>query len=372
MTEKVQRRPRVTIIGTRGYPSHYGGLETAVRHLVPYLADKGWEVTVWNRRDTPGDLKSLPPHVSCLTAPSVEVKSLSNLSSGLTSTVGTILHGSDVALVMNTANGFWLPLLRAARIPTLINTDGLEWQRDKWGNLAKKVLYAGAWCTAKFGNHLLFDSQAIREYWEKEFDRGGFYAPYGGDPIQNFSDMHGIPQGDYVLLVFRFVPENTVEEFFAAVPQIARKYPVVLVGSTGWNGQLDKQAQKLSQKYKSVIWMGHVNDESLLNRLFAHCGLYFHGHSVGGTNPALVQAMTSGSAILARDTVYSREVLGDCGEFVNPHSEEIAAAITALMDNPARRKYLGNAGFLRAKELFTWEKVCATYHEALRTTCWEK
>ena len=82
--------------------------------------------------------------------------------------------------------------------------------------------------------------------------------------------------------------------------------------------------------------------------------------------------MTSGSAILARDTVYSREVLGDCGEFVNPHSEEIAAAITALMDNPARRKYLGNAGFLRAKELFTWEKVCATYHEALRTTCWEK
>lgn len=357
--------PHVAITGTRGYPSHYGGLETAVRHIAPYLAEHGWSVTVHSRRGIPVETSdAADPRIRVVPVWAVEKRSLSNLSSGLSSALVVIRDRPDVVLVMSTGSGFWLPLLRLWRIPTVVNTDGLEWERDKWGRLAKAVLLNAARMTARFADHLVFDARAIQEYWRNNFHREGTYIPYGGDAAPALPLPTGITPHTYVLLVARFVPENTVGPFLDAVPEIAQHAPVVLVGSSGWGGTLDERARALAAEFENVTWLGHVRNTDLLNALYANAALYFHGHTVGGTNPSLVQAMTSGTPVLAIDTVYSREVLGPAGSFTT--ATEIPHAVVNLLEHPETRAAMGKAASKRAKELFSWDQVCSEYERVLR------
>jgi len=162
------------------------------------------------------------------------------------------------------------------------------------------------------------------------------------------------------------VPENTVAEFLEAARSIAGDHPVVLVGSTGWGGGLDDDAASLARTHPSIRWLGHVADEATLNGLYANAGVYFHGHSVGGTNPSLVQAMASGAPIVARDTVYNREVLGETGLYCSPDPQSIETAIRSVMEDPDARSRMGRDNQLRAQSYFTWEAVCSAYEDVLR------
>lgn len=361
---------RVAIIGTRGYPSYYGGFETAVRHLAPHFADAGWEVTVYGR---PGqeraDDPALDSRIIRRTTRGAESKSLSTLTFGLTATVDALRRRPDAALVMNCANGFWLPLLRAAGIRTIVNVDGLEWQRAKWGRLARAVFRAGAWCTARFADQLIFDAEAIGRYWEREFRVTGAMIPYGGTEVDalplSTEDTH-LRDRKFALVVARFVPENTVPEFLAAAERIAERFPVVMVGSTGYGGELDERAAALAARHHDVHWLGHVADDSRLLALWQHAGAYFHGHSVGGTNPALVQAMHCGAPVVARDTVYNREVLdGSDAALVEAEPAAIAEAVVYLLEDEDRQRNLRAQVRMRARTAYTWDGVCHAYERLL-------
>lgn len=360
--------PSVAVIGTRGYPSYYGGFETAVRKLAPHLADAGWNVTVYSRPEAtrPDDPARDHRVVSKLTR-GAETRNLSTLSYGLTASWDTATRRPDAALVFNVANGYFLPLLRARGIPTLVNVDGVEWHRDKWSRLAKGVFHTGARLTARWADGLIFDARAIAEFWEQNFGVTGTFIPYGGDVPPPLAVPEGLKHRGYVLVVARFVPENSVAQFFQAVPAIAARYPVVMVGNTGYGGDLDDTAQALAERYESVSWLGHVSNDSLLLALWQHAGVYFHGHSVGGTNPALVQAMAAGAPVLARDTVYNREVLGPTGNFTNTDPDAIAGAVMAMMDDPAGLEASSQANILRAKQCYSWDAVCEDYQRALLT-----
>ncbi len=358
--------PSVAVIGTRGYPSYYGGFETAVRKLAPYLVQCGWDVTVYGRK---GATKSQDPsaelRVLTRITPGVETKNLSTLSYGFTATASASILKPDVALVMNVANGYFLPMLRARSIPTLVNVDGIEWERAKWSPLARRAFRGGAQCTARWANELVFDARAIELYWRREFGVGGTFIPYGGDVPDSTEVPMGLPHRGYVLVVARFVPENSVPEFFAAVPKIAASHPVVIVGTSGYGGELDEKAQGLANEHSNVSWLGHISDDDLLVGLWQHAGVYFHGHSVGGTNPALVQAMAAGAPIVARDTVYNREVLGDNGTYVPPDADQIAGAIVSLMSDSSQLVEDSRRNVLRAVEEYSWRNVCAAYEASL-------
>lgn len=279
----------VAIIGTRGYPSYYGGFETAVRKIAPYLADHHWNVTVYGRR---GAMRTSDPEkdtrVRTVTTLGLEYKSLSTLSYGFTAVLHSLLKKPDVALVMNVANGFWLPLLRLRGIPSVVNVDGIEWERAKWNGLAKSVFRIGARLTARFGTILVADSKEIQRRWEREFNRECVFVPYGGDIPDPLEPLPGLARGSYVLLVARFVPENTVHEFFEAAERIARDYKVVLVGSSGYGDDADVEAKRLDREFGNVTWLGHVSDDLKLFALWQNCGIYFHGHSVGGDRKSVV------------------------------------------------------------------------------------
>ena len=356
----------VAIIGTRGYPSYYGGFETAVRRLAPYLAERGWDVTVYGRKNaTKVDDSTRDPRVKSVVMPGVESKSLSTLSYGLTSSLHALVKKPDVALVMNTANGYFLPMLRLRRIPTLVNVDGIEWERAKWGRLAKKAFHLGAVMTARFGTRMVYDAEAIGDYWRAEFKVDGEFIPYGGDVPEELPVEEPFSHRGYILAVARFVPENTIPEFMEAAETLAKSWPVVLVGSSGYGGELDERAAELSAKSPNFHWLGHVSDDRKLHSLWQHAGAYFHGHSVGGTNPALVQAMACGSPVVARDTVYNREVLGSGAEFVEATPASIISGLSAVMNDAAKQQELSESAQKRAISDYSWEGVCAAYETAL-------
>lgn len=356
----------VAIIGTRGYPSYYGGFETAVRKLAPYLVDQGWDVRVYGREgSTKDDDPSRDPRVKTTVTPGVERKSLSTLSYGLTAALHAIRHRPDVALVMNVANGFWIPLLRLRGIPVVVNVDGMEWERAKWGRLAKAVFKLGARFSAKFATALVADAREIQRRWRAEFNRDSVFIPYGGEWSPQLAPPMGLDKKSYVLVVARFVPENTIPEFFRAVERIAARHPVVLVGSSGYGGALDEEALTLS-KIERVHWLGHVSDDRLLLALWQHAGAYFHGHSVGGTNPALVQAMACGAPVVARDTVYNREVLEGTGAlFVAPKEDDITNGVNRMMASPELQDLVAERAKIRASGEYSWKNVCRLYEETL-------
>jgi glycosyltransferase involved in cell wall biosynthesis len=356
------------VIGTRGYPSYYGGFETFVRKLAPYLAEKGWDVTVYGRHGaTRLDDPETDSRVITRVTRGLETQSLSTLSYGWTSSLDAAGRRPDVALVCNVANGYFLPFLKARGIPTLVNVDGIEWARPKWNPLAKRVFRTGAACTARWANGLVFDARAIETYWQKTFGvDDGVFIPYGSEVPPPLPVPDGLTHRGYVLSVCRLVPDNSIPEFFEAVPEIAAKYPVVIVGSSGYANEWDDAARRLAASHPSVQSLGHVSDDSLLLALWQHAGVYFHGHTVGGTNPTLVQAMATGAPTVARDTVYNREVLGPAGRFVGPDPREIAHTILEMMGEQQGLEEACLANVQRATEHYSWEQVCADYESALR------
>lgn len=358
-------RRSVAIIGTRGYPSYYGGFETAVRKLAPYLADNDWDVTVYGRpgQTRPDDIE-LDPRIHSISTAGIDSNSLSTLSYGFTSCLHAFFRKPDVALVMNVANGYWLPILKLRGIPTVVNVDGIEWHRAKWGRLAKAMFRWGARLTAKFADHLVFDARAIETYWMSEFNRTGTFVPYGGDP-QRAAELPlepGLDSGKYVLLVARFVPENTVSEFVAAAREISKHFDVVLVGSAADENPIQQEVASLAATNSRVHWLGHISDDTRLYGLWHHAGAYFHGHSVGGTNPALVQAMHLGAPIVARDTVYNREVLATAGVFCEASPTDIALKVVEVLEAPGD---LSARATSRAAEYYSWQSVRESYERTI-------
>lgn len=360
-------RRTVAIIGTRGYPSYYGGFETAIRHLAPYLVEHGWNVDVYGRQGAfKTDDPQRDPRVVSRVTRGVESKSLSTLSYGLTASVDAFRRKPDVALVMNVANGFWLPMLKARGIPTLVNVDGIEWDRAKWGPAAKKMFKAGAHLTAKHGTRLVFDAREIGRRWERDFGRDGVFIPYGGNEIVgNLPVEPGLSHRTYALMVARFVAENTVSEFVEAASTISRERDVVIVGASGYRSEFDERVDTLSRSNPRVTWLGHLSSDERLHSLWQHSGAYFHGHSVGGTNPALVQAMAAGAPTVARDTVYNREVLEESGTYVKPCPVEIAESVLDLVGSPRKQEALSKAAKLRARDHYSWGEVCRRYESSL-------
>lgn len=358
-------RGTVAIIGTRGYPSYYGGFETAVRYLAPYLSHHGWKVRVYSRkREIWADDPNRDPRVEIVTTRGIDSKALSTLSFGFTSALHALVRKPDVAFVMNVANGFWLPLLKLRGIPTVVNVDGIEWHREKWGTMAKRVFRLGAWLTAKFADTLVFDALAIGDHWHQEFRRDGIYIPYGGAPADEIPLQEpGLEKGKYALLVARFVAENTVAEFIDAAKEISDQYDVVLVGTAPPGDYLHDLAKSAATENPRIRWLGHISDDSRLYALWQNAGAYFHGHSVGGTNPALVQAMALGARIVARDTVYNREVLGDAATFCEPDSRAIATAVINTIESTDIDP---RTAIERAQTHYSWTSVCEAYSLALQ------
>jgi glycosyltransferase involved in cell wall biosynthesis len=374
--EAATRPLRISIIGSRGYPSSYGGFETLVRVLAPYLADRGHSVTVYSRPDLL-PTEDADRRVEVSVTRGLNSSSLSTLSHGLAATLRARSAKPDVALVLNIANGLYLSALRRRGIPTVVNVDGLEWTRDKWGPLAKRMFLLGARSTARHATEIVVDSRAIGEYWNSVYDRGSHFIPYGGDTYDTThvsvdqlraagvrSSLHG-----YCLVVCRLVPENSLRFLFEVIR--ACRAPSVIVGDFPTSADPNRRRlQDLLVERPDVTWLGHVRDQQLLWSLRRFAGAYLHGHRAGGTNPGLLEAMHAGVPVIAARTPFNEEVLGSSGVYFDDRTDpgQTARLVEELCDDREHRDRIAVPQHSRLAPTYEWRHVCAEYDRLLDQT----
>lgn len=343
-----------------------------MRHLARDWRRRGYDVTVYCRDRSDGDRRWETEGVTCRWTPGYDSTSLSTLSFGATSHLHAAVRKFDAALVVNIANGFWLPLLRAAGVPTALNTDGIEWERGKWGALARRTFLAGARMASRHADVLIADSQAIAAIWREKFGVDSVFVPYGA-PVEHDVDSGrvralGIEPDKYVLVVARLIPENNVDLLLDALDAAGEERPeAVVVGSASGASALEKRLGELDRRGR-LRWLGHVSDQDLLLELWANAGVYVHGHSAGGTNPALLQALGAGAPTLALDTPFNREVLGEGADeqLFPPDPDRLAAAISRVLRDGETRRRTAERGRAVVAARYSWADVSHRYLDALR------
>lgn len=367
---EVSTRLHFAIIGSRGYPSFYGGFETLVRHLAPFLRDAGDEVTVYDRRHSWHPSHSSIDGISVIRTAGLDRQETSTLSFGWSACRHAERQRYDAALLLNVANGFFLKRLIRSGLPAAVNVDGVEWERAKWNWLARSVFLAGARRCATYATRLVADSEAIADIWEETFDRRPIYIPYGAavptsTGFERLRDL-GLEHGSYVLIVARLVPENNVELALEACARLARPRRVVVVGAASRRNSTEKRLSHLMADHTSnVTWLGHIDDQTLLSQLWAGAALYVHGHSAGGTNPALLQALASGCPTLALDTAFNREVIGDEEQLYPANSAGLAAKMEGFFSDATASDRYAARGLAVVRSRYLWPQVCLEYREVL-------
>jgi glycosyltransferase involved in cell wall biosynthesis len=360
---------RFAILGSRGFPSTYGGYETLVRHLAPFLVEAGHDVTVYCRARDRGRRTWVTENVRCVATLGRETKTLSTLTFGMTATLDASFRRFDSILVLNIANGFWFPALRVARTPFAVNTDGIEWERGKWSPVGRTAFRAGARMTARNASELICDSHAIGAVWKELFGREVTFIPYGAPVLSGMGRdrLHaaGLGSRPYLLVVARLVPENNVELTLDALELLGERAPrAVIVGSAGFDSPIENRLRAMESAGR-VKWLGHVEDQRLLNQLWANSAVYVHGHSVGGTNPALLQALGAGAPTLALDTPFNAEVLPVPEQLFPRDAGLLAERIDCVLRSSERQGRMRLAGQRIIAERYSWEDVCRRYTDLL-------
>jgi len=357
------------ILGSRGFPSTYGGYETLVRNLAPYLVHRGHSVTVYCRVPSLGRRRWVTEDVRCIATAGFDTKSLSTLSFGLTASVDAAVRRYDAVLVLNVANGFFVPLLRTRGVPCAVNTDGLEWERGKWSTLGKSTFRSGARLAARQATTVVSDSQAMQKIWQRLFGCDSVFIPYGSHIMRNpgagrLRDAN-LPTSGYLLAVARLAPENNIGLTLDALDWLGPDAPpAIFVGSANYESPIEDRLRRMQAEGR-IRWLGHVEDQELLNELRANCSVYVHGHSVGGTNPSLLEALGAGAPVLALDTVFNREVLAADDQLFDGHPASLAERIRALAVDGERQRELTERGVRIIAERYGWDMACESYERLL-------
>jgi glycosyltransferase involved in cell wall biosynthesis len=359
---------RIALIGTRGIPAAYGGFETAVEEVGRRLVERGHRVLVYGRdAGTAGDV-----HLGMrrVTLPAVRQKALETLSHTALSTVHAVTKARpDAAFVFNAANSPFLPLLRARRIPVALHMDGLEWRRSKWGPRGKAYYRAAESFGVRQADAIIADAPGIADYYDHQFGVASELIRYGA-PLLDDAPSDGIRElglepGGYHLVVARFEPENHVREIVEGYAMSQATKPLVVVGSAPYAAEYTAAIDRIAAADPRIRLLGAVYDQDLLDALYHHASTYLHGHSVGGTNPSLLRAMGAGTAVIAFDVVFNREVLDEQGWYFRT-SADVAAAVDAAESDAGAVAAASAAVRRRAADAFSWDDVAATYEDLAR------
>ncbi len=267
--------------------------------------------------------------------------------------------------MFNSANAPLLPLIRAARIPVATHVDGLEWQRAKWGGVGQRYYRIAERLSVWWSNALIADAQGISDYYREKFDATTDLISYGAPEISvawdRLAELGLSPRG-YHLAVARFEPENNLHVIIEGYAASSAALPLVVVGSAPYNDEYTTRLHALGDD--RVLFVGGIWDQELLDQLYANTATYFHGHSVGGTNPSLLRALGAGAATNAFDVVFNREVLGNAGWYfaTSARARELFDASETDSDEIARHR---DEARQRAA-LYDWDLVADQYEELCR------
>lgn len=358
----------IAMVGTRGVPARYGGFETAVEEVGKRLADRGHHVRVYCREGNIDEDMSHYMGMELVTLPTLKKRSLDTLAHTGISSAHLVSHRTDVAFVFNSANAPFLPLLRAAGIPVATHVDGLEWKRAKWGPVGQKYYRRAEEAAVRLSDALIADAQGIADYYDREFGAETELIAYGAPIIENTSADRlaemGLRPGEYHLVVARLEPENHVHVIVDGYVRSSAAYPLIVVGSAPYADEYIAKVEALAADDARVRLVGGVYDQELLDQLYGNALTYLHGHSVGGTNPSLLRAIGAGTATIAFDVDFNREVLRGHGRYFGAAGDlaELLADAEFFEDLTAER---GDRLRQRARD-YDWDRVADEYERLSR------
>ena len=354
---------RVAIIGSQGIPAKYGGFETLVEYLAEYLASE-FEITVYcssigsnrNLRYYKGvELKYIP----------LDAHGWQSVLFDMVSIFSAVLN-FDKVLILGSSGTLSLLLFRKFRAKLILNLGGVEWQRSKWGFAAQKFLRLSESIGVKCSGVLVADNVGMQEYISEVYGRDSVMIPYGGDQVTRVSrtssdlDKYPFLVGNYAFSVARIQRDNNIEVICEALCENSQ-IPLVLVG----NWSASEFGERLREKFQdssNLFLLDAIYDRSELDLLRSNCRVYIHGHSAGGTNPALVEAMHLNLPIVAFDNIFNRYTTENKAIYFNS-----SEALKLVMENIYSKDldFVASQLFEIAKSKYTWAEIARQYSQVL-------
>jgi glycosyltransferase involved in cell wall biosynthesis len=362
---------RIAILGTRGIPASYGGFETFAEHLATRLVARGHEVTVYCRAHyvSPRQLEYHGVRLEVL--PTIRHKYFDTVIHTFLSAIHAVSKRFDVALICNAANAPFSPILRLTRTPVAINVDGLEHKRKKWGSLGRRYYQMAEYLSTILPNEMVTDAQVIQDYYLARHSAPSTMIAYGSEverrPDRELVRKWRVEPNRYVLYVSRLEPENNAHLVIEAFKKVRTAYRLLIVGDAPYAEQYINSLKASARGDKRIIFTGFVfgQDYRALQQN-AYC--YVHATEVGGTHPALLEAMGYGNCVLTLATPENIEVVGDAGV---PYADEFDLTEKlqrVLRDGSLVQAYRHRAQ-VRIRSHYDWDRVVDQYERLFARMC---
>jgi glycosyltransferase involved in cell wall biosynthesis len=353
---------RIAILGTRGIPASYGGFETFAEHLSTRLVERGHDVTVYCRSHyvSPRQLEYHGVRLKVL--PTIRHKYLDTVVHSFLSALHSMPQRYDAALICNAANAPFAPLLRLAGTPVAINVDGLEHKRKKWNWLGRGYYRMAERLATFLPNEIVTDARVIQEYYLARYNAPSTMIAYGAEVERRPDPMvrqWRVEPNRYVLYVSRLEPENNAHLVIEAFKKVRTAHRLLVVGDAPYAHGYIRELRERARGDKRIVFTGFVfgKDYRALQQN-AYC--YVHATEVGGTHPALLEAMGYGNCVLTLGTPENVEAVGDAGLAYADEAELAAQLQRVLRDGSLVSSYRLRAQE-RVKKYYDWERVVDLY-----------
>jgi glycosyltransferase involved in cell wall biosynthesis len=363
---------KIAILGTRGIPNHYGGFEQCAEYLALGLVKRGHEVIVYNSHNHPYQQSQWNgvKLVHCYD-PESRLGTAGQFIYDLNCILNVRTENVDVILQLGyTSSSAWGWLLPRKAVVTT-NMDGLEWTRTKYSDKVKKFLLWAESLGVKYSDHLISDSIGIQDYLRDKYNVASAFIPYGADvfstPDPSILKDYNLQEFTYDLLIARLEPENSIEVILDGVSRARTKRQFLVIGR-----HETKYGEYLKEKFKAfkfIRFIGGIYDITKLNNIRYYSNIYFHGHTVGGTNPSLLEAMASNSLICANDNPFNKYILGTDALYFSNQEE-----VCNVLEDPGISKVqldrflTGNQQKIR--DVYSWDQIVdqyAAHFEAIKS-----
>lgn len=358
---------KIAILGTRGIPANYGGFETFAEELSCRLVQNGHAVVVYGRANTIRHAGSDYKGVRLVLLPTIPHKYFDTVAHTFLSVWHVLFQDVDVVLICNSANSIFSFIPRLAGKKTVVNVDGLERKRAKWNWAGRTYYLLSEWLSTFLPNAMVTDAKTIAQYYLRRYGKHSYFIPYGADDRRLSSqaalERIGLEPEGYFLYVTRFEPENNPLLVVRAFEQVQTGKKLVIVGDAPY-------ARDYIQELKStpdprILFPGAIYGAGY-RELLSHAFCYIHATEVGGTHPALIEAMGCGRCVLYLDTVENREVAGDTALPFQKSPEDLAAKIHAVLGNPGLREEQQTRARDRVRNHYRWDQVTLEYERLFR------
>ncbi|HXJ40360.1 MAG TPA: DUF1972 domain-containing protein [Bryobacteraceae bacterium] len=354
---------RIAILGTRGIPANYGGFETFAEELSRRMVARGHEVTVYCR-ERPTEPTYLGVRLVYL--PTIRHKYLDTLAHTFLSTIHLLRHPAEVVLYCNAANALFTLLPRLAGIPVALNVDGIERKRKKWNAFARAWYLMSEWLATKLPHSVITDAEAIQRYYLETHGASSTFIAYGTSTTREATvatpKQLGLQPRRYFLYVSRMEPENRALEVRRAFERVETDMKLALIGDAPY---ADEYIAKVRDTTDPRIVIPGAIFGLGYRELGSWCFAYIHATEVGGTHPALIEAMGKGCLVLYLDTPENREVCGEAG-LAYHDCEGLRERLTEVLRmSEAERDVYRTRAVERVRQRYDWEAVTSQYLELL-------